>query len=451
MSRRAIQFFLVVVLLLCHSGLLIADAPIAAKAEDIAALVAANNEFAFDLFTQVRATEGNLVVSPCGVSTAMAMLRAGARGESARQIAMAMRFPFDDDRLDLSFASLADRLQREVKVDEKSEPSPCRIANAVWYQRNKNLSDPFSRVLQQRYQAALHPADFVADSDGARKSIAEWVAKQTNGRIDDVIQLGRIGPDISLVIANVVYFKARWKNPFVIKETRDGPFILAGGGKATVPMMHLAENVPYFENDTVQMISLAYRVPAGESSPYEFSLVLLLPGKKNTLAALEGSLNPRKLEDWLRQGVPTEKQMEAWAARGSQITEEAAMKKWMDECPAKLVDAYLPRFKITSSLQLKSALIQLGAPAIFGAGADFSAVGKDIVLAIDHVDQKSFIAVDESGTEAAAVTQVGGAFGGPMGSPALFRADRPFLFVLRENRSGTILYMGRVSDPSIKP
>ncbi len=395
--------------MLCHTIPLLLIS-IGAGAEGVAMndVVPGNNRFAFDLFGKVRDRPGNLVFSPYSISTALAMTYLGANGQTAREMAETLHFPNDGKALDSGFATL------RALIDGEGEKRPYRLhtANALWGQLGLNYRAEFLRRAEASFGAGLRPVDFLEDPQGARKTINDWVERQTLDKIKDLLAPPNVTKDTDLILTNAIYFKGSWAIPFPKAGTRDVPF-RNGKESKPVPTMHLTSQFGYLETDSFQALDLPY---VGN----DLSTVILLPKKVDGLAALESSLASPSVEGWLAK------------------------------LSRQKVEVALPRFKLEASSELAKTLASMGMPSAFGRGADFSGITTDRGLHLSAVIHKAFAEFNEEGTEAAAATAVTAIRAMaivPQKPPVLFRADHPFLFLIRDVRSGSILFLGRVVNP----
>ncbi len=392
-----------------------ASARRAAKAPDPhaaakAKIAEAVNAFAFDLYGEVRGGEGNLFLSPYSISSALAMTYAGARGRTADEMARTLKFPADwlaqADRIHAAFAHLNADLNAEGK------PYELTVANALWGQKGYGFLKDFLGLTERHYGAGLHEVDFTRNTEGARKTINAWVEKKTRDKIKDLIPTGGVQPLTRLVLTNAIYFNGTWMHQFEKKHTQDADFFVTPAEKVTVPMMYQSEHFRHADCGTFQMLEMPYK-------GRELAMVVLLPKQKGGLAALEASLSAEMLAERI-----------------------AALKH-------ERVRVYLPRFTMTWRVLLAGVLKKMGMALAFSAAqADFTAMngGKE-PLWIDEVIHKAFVDVNEEGTEAAAATAVMMLGTGMPRRPVVFRADHPFLFLIRDTRSGAILFLGRVVNP----
>jgi serpin B len=384
--------------------------PSTARAAQENGLAAGNTALAIDLYGQLRDQPGNLFFSPYSISSCLAMAYAGARGETASQMAKALHFATDRDRLNRDYGDLAKRL-RDVGQQKGSE---LNVANAMWTQKGHPFAPAFLETATGLFQANLRQADFRTGAEAARNEINQWVAAQTREKIQNLLPSGSLDPLTRLVLANAVYFKGTWAKPFEASRTSNQPFFLSASQQAPVPLMHHFDDVQYFENSDFQAVELPY---AGG----DLTMVVLLPRAKDGSAALETKLNTELLKTTLQQ-----------------------MRR-------RKVEIYLPKFKLESTFELNAPLSKLGMPDAFSSKADFSGIDGTRLLYISGVFHKAWGEVNEEGTEAAAATGVVAATRAaitPPTPPPVFRADHPFVFLIRDTQSGTLLFLGRLANPA---
>ena len=378
---------------------------------DLAELVSGNSAFAFDLYQALRAKDGNLFYSPYSISLALAMTYAGARGQTEQQMASTLHFLLDQDSLHPAFNRLATELasRGEGAAGKDEQGFRLNIANALWGQEGYQFLAEFLDILATDYGAPLQFLDFANDPEAARITINDWAAEETEGRIEDLIPPGVIDTLTRLVLANAIYFSAAWALPFEPEMTEDGPFYLLDGSEVKVPMMHQTKSLAYAEGEGYQAAELPYD---GE----ELSMVILLPAKGD-LEAFESALDASQVEAILKN------------LSYSQVA------------------LSLPKFEFESEFSLAETLAALGMPDAFTSDADFSGMTGNRELSITDVLHKAFVSVDEAGTEAAAATAVVIGVTSAPAEPIPFTVDRPFLFLIRDLQTGTILFIGRVVDP----
>ena len=377
---------------------------------DLAAAVSGNTEFATSLYQQLRGEPGNLFYSPFSISEALAMAWAGAKGETATQMATALHFTLPDTQLHPAFNAidLALMSRGEGKAGADGGKFRLNVANALWGQMGYPFQAPFLDTLALNYGAGMHVVDFEKSPDPSRVTINDWVAERTEDRIKDLLPKGSIDSDTRLVLTNAIYFNAAWETPFETESTKDLDFTLQGGTKIQVPTMTGYQDTGYGEGEGWAAMDMPY-------DGHELSMVLVLPAA-GPLDAFEPSLTSARIDEIL-------------SGMGH-----------------RSVNVTLPRFKVESAFSLKDQLSKLGMPLAFSDGADFSAIDGKGGLAIGDVVHKAFVNVNEAGTEAAAATGVTfGITSAP--EPAEIHFDRPFLFFIRDIATKSVLFVGRVADP----
>ena len=380
--------------------------PPEAKPAHISALVSGNNAFALSLYAQLDAGEENLFFSPASISSALAMTYAGARGETAEQMAKVLHF--QPATVHSAFAALLGDLA--AKGQDNGEV--LTIANALWGQEGYPFRPAFVELASKNYHAGQESLDFADHPEQARLTINAWIEKETRDKIADMLAPGVITPDTRLVLTNAVYFKGAWSHTFAKNATRDEQFWRHGREAITVPLMHQKHGYRYAEAPGLQVLELPYRK--------HLSLLIVLPRDRGGLGELEKSLSAERIEQWLGKMKTTE------------------------------VDLWLPRFKVTAAMNLKRRLSQLGMPLAFLDDADFSGISDKEGLRISDVVHKAYVDINEEGTEAAASTAV--MITPTMARmnphpPVVFRADHPFLFMIRDPDTASILFLGRLTDP----
>jgi serpin B len=334
------------------------------------------------------------------------MTYAGARGDTADEMARALHFTLPPGRLHPAFAALL----KGLNAGGQKRGYQLSVANALWGQKGEGFKADFLKLVQDDYGGGLKEVDFRHNAEAARREINAWVEKQTQDKIKDLLQPGTIDQLTRLVLTNAVYFKGDWNSQFKKDLTRDEPF-LAGGDKVTAPMMHQASKFKYLDADTVQVLEMPY---VGK----DLSMVVLLPKKVDGLAELEKSLSAARLALWLSR------------AREQEVV------------------VSLPRFKATSEFRLESQLTALGMKKAFVPGqADFSGMNGKDDLSVGAVVHKAYVDVNEEGTEAAAATGVVIRTLALPVRPEL-RADHPFVFLIRDARNDSVLFLGRLMKPA---
>lgn len=378
--------------------------------DDRQSLVAGNSAFAFDLYHALQTEADNLFFSPYSISTALAMTYAGAREETARQMADTLHFDLPQERLHPAFNALDLAVTPDA---ESAEDFRLNVANSLWGQQDYAFLPEFLDLLAENYGAGMRLVDFEHAAEPSRQTINEWVSEQTEDRIKDLIPRGEITPDTRLVLANAIYFDAKWLYPFEQALTRDGTFNLLDGGQVSTPMMGASDpmDLSYAQGAGYQAVDLPYM---GNRA----SMTIIVPDSGN-FADFEAALDAGQVDAILASLEP------------------------------RSVALTLPKFSYKSNFSMKKTLQDMGMPDAVTCGvADFS--GMDGVrqnLCITGVFHKAFVAVDEAGTEAAAATAVVmGIESAPMVDVSLV-VDRPFIFMIRDTGTGSILFLGRVLSP----
>jgi serpin B len=371
---------------------------------------AANAAFGCDLYAKLRSEKGNVFFSPFSIETALAMTALGAKGNTLSEMQQTLHLPADVDKSSTGFKTLLDTLNN-VNGGEAKRGYELSVANALWGMKGYPWRGEFLKASKAAFGAGLEEVNF-ADEPAARKTINDWVEANTNKKIKDLIPSGVLDSDTRMVLTNAVYFKGTWEVEFDKKLTKDGPFTLADGKKADVPLMHRTGDVRYAEGDDWQAVDLGYK---GK----ETAMTVLLPKKADGLADLERKFTPDTL---------------------------AAVVKGLRRQEVVLT---LPRFKTETKYSLQEPLAALGMKDAFGAKADFTGMHTSPEkLFISHVLHKAFVEVNEEGTEAAAATAVVVAKASAVVTERkVFKADRPFLFVIRHTPTNTVLFAGRFEKP----
>lgn len=378
---------------------------------DIAAVVAADTAFGLDLF-QVAAGDDNLMVSPYSIATALSMLYPGARGITATEIADVLHLTVDDatlhavrNHIDTALAAPPPPMGNE----DTREPFTIRPANSAWGQGGYPFLDEYLGILAENYGAGLRLVDYVADPEGSRAIINTWVEDATEDRIKDLIPEGAVTVDTRLSLVNAIWFKANWFEQFDAAATAPGTFTLLDGTEIEVPLMHAGLRTGYASTELFEAVRLPY---AGDAA-----MVVLLP-KQGSPAELAATLGADDLDI-------------AWGEYRVEVT--------------------LPSFGFETEISLKSALQELGMRAAFespfGNGADLTGITPVRELFVSDAFHKTFITLDEDGTEAAAATAIiVNAESAPQ--PATFTADHPFLFWIEHSSTGELLFLGQVTNPA---
>ena len=371
-------------------------------------IVAGNNKFALELYGKLENQQGNLFLSPYSISTALAMTSAGAIGQTEKQMAETLCFaPMKNEQFHKSFGEII----KQLNASGKKGGYELAVANSLWGQNGYKFLPDFLTIVRENYGGDLEQVDFAAQTEAARKKINAWVESKTKDKIKELIKAGTLDSMTRLVLTNAIYFKGKWESQFKPEQTQDAPFTLLGGQNVNAPMMHQTGKFGYMETDILQALEMPY-------VNNDLSMVVLLPKKADGVKDLEKELVSDNLADWLARIHKRE------------------------------VQVFFPRFKMTSEFELAKVLGAMGMPDAFSGKADFSGMTGNRDLFISAVIHKAYVEVNEEGTEAAAATGVTMKLTSiPTPSP-VFRADHPFIFLIRDNQTGSILFLGRVANPA---
>lgn len=373
---------------------------------DLLELASGNSAFAFNLYrTIVSNDDGNIFFSPYSISAALAMTYAGAESTTEIEMAEVLQFPLYENHIHSSFNMLDQNL---TAAAERDSAFSLHIVNALWGQTGYTFLPEFLEILTANYGAGISLLDFSDNPELCRETINEWVLEQTEGRIEDLIPGGILTTATKLVLTNAIYFKAQWFFQFDEMGTVDQPFHLINGEQVIVPTMHQTEHFPMAKGDGYIAVELPY-------TNRRVSMLVIVPDE-NRFPEVEENLE----------------------------------NDFIDEVIRSLSDANLylsiPKFETVSSFQLEDILSSMGMSSAFGMSADFSGMDGTFSLYIASVIHKAFVSVDEKGTEAAAATAV--VMQKVNGESSIdFIVDHPFIYLIRDRETGTILFMGRVLNP----
>jgi serpin B len=376
----------------------------------VSAVVEAGNHFAFDLYERLKSADGNLFFSPASISVALTMTYVGAAENTEAEMAKTLHLQMPKSQVNDEMRALL----ASWKTADKKQGYRLDIANRLWGQEGYNFLADYLRVTREDFGAELARLDF-NQPEAARETINKWVEDNTQDKIKNLIPSASAVRGARLVLTNAVYFKGDWHDPFDKNRTKDQDFHISAARNVTTPLMNQQHNYRYAAVEGLQLLELPY----GDGS---LSMVVLLPTKVDGLAALEEKLTA------------------------------ASLQKWRDSAQSQDVIVFLPKFRTTAEFELGGTLKALGMASAFDPStADFSGMTGKKELFISAVLHKAFVDVNEEGTEAAAATGVvmrAMAMRRPTEPPPVFRADHPFVFLIRDNRNGAILFLGRVVDPT---
>lgn len=385
--------------------------------EDAGAVAIANNRFAFDLYSRLakdhRYTESNLFFSPFSISSALAITYEGAKGKTADEIRSVFYFPKNDTARRVGFMDL------NAGINSGDPRYSLRTANALWAERTYPFLTEYVTTAERYYGAKTTNLDFKGHPEDSRITINTWVEDKTEDRIRDLIPAGVIDPMTRLVITNAIYFKGDWVKQFDKNKTADAEFRTAPGKTVTVPMMQRTDEGAvylYADNSDLQMLSMPYEHTTGKA----LSMVILLP-REDSLTTTEASLNTDTLSALKQSATP------------------------------RRVMVYFPKYTLDTKYSLPDTLGAMGMPTAFTGNADFSGMDGTKDLLISDVIHQAFVDVNEEGTEAAAATAVVMKLAAAPANPEpvpVFRADHPFIFLIQDDETGSILFMGRVVNPA---
>lgn len=404
------------VILLTAAGLGRAEAP-----EGFKHIVEGNTAFALDLYAQLTNLEGNVFFSPYSISAAMALVYAGAKEQTALQMAKTLHFSIktEPNALELSepFHPAFGRLIEQLNLQGQKGDYQLFIANALWGQKDYPFLNSFIKLNKDFYHAGLENVDFISQTEPARLKISQWIQEKTQDKIKNLIPAGALNAAVRLVLTNAVYFKGNWAQQFDPKNTKDEAFYISQEKTVQTPLMRRKGKYKYGQHVSflhamgvkVQILELPYK-------GNDLSMIVLLP-EKNYIRQLEEDLTAQTLTAWT----------------SSLQTQE--------------VDVFLPKFRMTGQFSLTETLAKMGMPDAFSGAADFSGITGTKDLFISNVLHKAFVEVNEEGTEAAAATAVIAPTAAMPEPPLVFRADRPFVFLIKDTKTGSILFIGRIANP----
>jgi len=372
----------------------------------------ANNRFALNLYRELAGEGNNVFFSPWSLNSALAMTYEGARGNTSDEMRSVLYFSENDSFRRESFSTL------DRRINANDSGYTLSTANALWVDSGLSLLDDYEALVKDTYQAQADNLDFRAAPEKARQTINHWVEQKTAGKIVDLIPAGHVDSLTRLVLTNAIYFNGTWMRTFDPSLTVDEDFLTEDGRAVKVPMMRQDDDETWFnylEIGGLQVLEMPY---AGG----RLSVMILLPHDQD-IASLERSLSSEDLD------------------------------RWRDSLEERRVDVYLPRFKLKANYFLAEILADLGMPTAFSNMADFTGISPDRPLFISQVIHQAYVDVNEQGTEAAAATAVEmaeAAAGAEEPEIPVFRADHPFLFLIVDDETGCILFLGRVSDPNLE-
>jgi serpin B len=403
MKKLVNVFLMALVMFFCNIAMADTDNDLKVVSQGI-------NKFSFDLYKKLKDKnkEENLLYSPASISITLAMTYAGASGNTEKQMANVLNFTLPQHRIHLAYSKLIENLKSNKDYE-------LNIANALWLQKDYKYLQEFLNIMEKYYKGGFNEVDYKTNPEGARRKINDWVSRETKGKIKDILNPGDIKEYTRFVLTNAIYFKGKWQTEFDKKSTKDEDFYLINGQKTKVKMMYQNNIFNYYENDDLQLLEIPYK-------GNKISMVIILP-KVGKFKTVENMMDEKKLQEWMK------------SARKKEVV------------------TYIPRFKFTQRFELSENLFEMGMEDAFDEDkVDFSGISGEKDLYIRNVIHKAFVEVNEEGTEAAAATAVGGwliiSLHQEQVLPIIFNADHPFIFLIRDKETGSILFMGRVMDPN---
>lgn len=365
------------------------------------------NQFGIELYKQLSSTKGNTFFSPFSISTAMAMTYAGARGNTEQEMARVMHFDSDQSLFHNEYKQYLDKIFTNKKGVKLT------TANSLWAQKDYTFLDSFFNITEEYYNAPVHLVDYTSDNERekTRETINKWVEGKTNNKIKDLLQPSDLEPLTRLVLTNAIYFFGNWEKPFDSKLTEPNTFYSDQGLEIQAPFMKHKEDYKYYENDQIQYLEIPY-------TSSQISMAIILPKETEGLAEIEEKLD------------------------------KISLNQWMTKATIQKVNILIPKFKTSFRTSLNKALSDMGIKEAFTEDADFSGMtgGKDLM--ISNVIHQAFIEVNETGTEAAAATAVVMRMKSAFAAEEMFfNANHPFIFIIKDNETNSILFMGRIINP----
>ena len=387
-------------------------APAADSPVIVEKLVKDNTVFAIELYKKLCSETGNISISPYSISASLAMACAGARGNTQKQMTETLRFSVEPKNVQPAFESLRlilDKLEGNGGVS-------LNVANSLWPQKGYDIFPEYKDLLKTYYGASTISLDYKSQPGEAIKTINEWVEGRTQGRIKDIITPDAINPNTKMVLTNAICFKGDWEEKFDDDLTEDSKFFISSDNSTEIQMMKHTGMFKYADIESLQILEIPY---AGN----ELSMIAILPKDTEGIRALERNISSENLNIWKAKMGSTK------------------------------VLAHIPRFKILSSFDLSDALVSMGMIDAFNSrDANFNGIAprNDDPLFLSTVIHKAFVEVNEEGTQASAATSMIATDEISLNDAQIpvFQADHPFIFLIQENQTGSILFMGRVSEPT---
>ena len=370
-------------------------------------IMPAMNAFTTASYKQLTQGDANLILSPFNIATALSMALTGARGQTAQEIQSVLHVHYDS-----TYDAALGTLLADLTKAGNAGGNELRTANGLWVQKGFAIQPAFENTLTNNYHAPLTPLDFIANPEAARSEINRWTEEHTKEKIKNLLPAGTLDAQVRLVLTSAIYFYGKWQDPFVTSRTKPAPFTLPTGVTTQADFMNQASHFGYTETPSAQILEMRY---AGTGIAFD----VLLPRTLSGLPGLEKSLTLENLSGWL------------------------------GKLTTRKVYVSVPKFRAESAFSLREVLSTMGMPTAFTDKADFSGIDPKRGVAISAVVHKAFVDVSEQGTEAAAATGI------TMRTTAMlmpeqalvFRADHPFIFLIRDTRTEVVLFIGRLMTP----
>ncbi len=385
-------------------------------------IVMANNRFGIQLYQQVKNVSENVLISPFSIVNAFAMVYAGSDGQTHREISQTFHY----EENPAPFLEQIAQLNASFKPIVQNESGPLNIANALWIQNHYPVLESYLLLLQSYFQSEIHSVDF-SNGEKTADEINRWVSEKTKGKITQIITPDILNQMTTLILSNAIYFKGAWMNPFLEKNTKPESFSLNPYKEIQVEMMNNTKSYRYLETNGLKLLEMPYRKEYneyGESiSKTDYSMIIFLPDDESSLEQFESQLTITTVNSFLEKLMQT---------------------------PTIDVEVKLPKFRVENTFNLNEILKTMGMEIPFTASADFSKITGNQDLFISDVLHKTYIDLDEKGTEAAAVTAIimaRGAFMKPELEVKTFHANKPFMYIIRENTTGSFIFIGKVTNP----
>lgn len=383
--------------------------------KELASFVESNNDFAFKFYAAAKGGGKNLIFSPYSISAAVSMAYAGAKGQTQSEMASAMRFKLPEPTLAAAFDTLNQKLATRSK--DSDDDLGLLLANSMWAEQRLQIEAPFLDIMNNYYKASFRRVEFSVQPETSRREINSWIKEHTQGKIVDMLASDDITPLTRMMLVSTIYLKAAWRTPFDVDNTHQSVFFPNPDETVSVSMMTHKDQYKFLRQSDYAVLELPYSL--GREVSTQLSLLIALPNDHEGLAKVESSLTA------------------------------ATLKTWLAQLKQAMVEVTIPKFKLKEKNNLNQILASLGMVKAFLNQADFSGINGKTDLKVEKVIHEAFFNLDEAGTEAGAATAVSMALKSfaPVKDVEHFVADHPFIFLIVDRSSGTVLFMGRVMQP----